>query len=66
VRMYYALTNFYQNHRLYVKSRDDTQLLGDLGTANDPKRPKKDCEPLHESNINICMVMKTLIFAVLV
>jgi len=28
VYIYYALTNFYQNHRRYVKSRDDKQLLG--------------------------------------
>jgi hypothetical protein len=26
--MYYGLKNFYQNHRRYVKSRDDNQLLG--------------------------------------
>lgn len=30
VYMYYGLTNFYQNHRRYVKSRDDNQLLGQL------------------------------------
>lgn len=28
VYLYYGLKNFYQNHRRYVKSRDDTQLLG--------------------------------------
>lgn len=28
VYVYYSLTNFYQNHRRYVKSRDDNQLLG--------------------------------------
>lgn len=27
--MYYGLSNFYQNHRRYVKSRDDSQLNGD-------------------------------------
>lgn len=32
VYMYYGLTNFYQNHRRYVKSRDDNQLLGQLST----------------------------------
>uniref|UniRef100_A0A915I804 Cell cycle control protein n=1 Tax=Romanomermis culicivorax TaxID=13658 RepID=A0A915I804_ROMCU len=26
--VYYGLSNFYQNHRRYVKSRDDRQLLG--------------------------------------
>ncbi|XP_043468389.1 cell cycle control protein 50A isoform X1 [Leptopilina heterotoma] len=30
VYMYYGLTNFYQNHRRYVKSRDDNQLLGEV------------------------------------
>lgn len=29
--MYYGLSNFYQNHRRYVKSRDDGQLNGDPG-----------------------------------
>ncbi|XP_067126950.1 cell cycle control protein 50A [Centruroides vittatus] len=28
VYMYYGLTNYYQNHRRYVKSRDDAQLVG--------------------------------------
>lgn len=28
VFIYYGLRNFYQNHRRYVKSRDDNQLLG--------------------------------------
>ena len=28
VYMYYKLSNFYQNHRRYVKSRSDTQLSG--------------------------------------
>lgn len=28
--MYYGLTNYYQNHRRYVKSRDDYQLMGYL------------------------------------
>jgi len=29
VYVYYKMTNFYQNHRRYVKSRSDTQLSGD-------------------------------------
>ncbi|KAJ3438364.1 cell cycle control protein [Anaeramoeba flamelloides] len=29
VYFYYQLTNYYQNHRRYVKSRDDTQLGGE-------------------------------------
>ncbi|KAL1466790.1 hypothetical protein MTO96_026423 [Rhipicephalus appendiculatus] len=39
VYVYYGLTNFYQNHRRYVKSRDDTQLLGK------PLQTNLDCEP---------------------
>ncbi|CAG0884403.1 unnamed protein product [Cyprideis torosa] len=39
--LYYGLTNFYQNHRRYVKSRDDSQLLGvDLQA-----KPDSDCAP---------------------
>lgn len=40
VYMYYGLTNYYQNHRRYVKSRDDDQLLGRLSTT-----PSSDCIP---------------------
>lgn len=40
VYMYYGLTNFYQNHRRYVKSRDDNQLLGQLSEI-----VSSDCEP---------------------
>lgn len=40
VYMYYGLTNYYQNHRRYVKSRDDDQLLGRLQQA-----PSTDCAP---------------------
>ncbi|XP_019756571.1 cell cycle control protein 50A isoform X2 [Dendroctonus ponderosae] len=40
VFMYYGLSNFYQNHRRYVKSRDDNQLLGNLGVD-----PIHDCKP---------------------
>jgi len=39
VFIYYGLTNFYQNHRRYVKSRDDKQLYGDLSSEN------QDCAP---------------------
>ena len=35
VYMYYALTNFYQNHRRYVKSRDTKQLRGIYRTATE-------------------------------
>ncbi|KAK6639882.1 hypothetical protein RUM43_008157 [Polyplax serrata] len=40
VMMFYGLTNFYQNHRRYVKSRDDNQLRGKLSDT-----PSSDCQP---------------------
>ncbi|XP_024275574.1 cell cycle control protein 50A [Oncorhynchus tshawytscha] len=42
VFMYYGLSNFYQNHRRYVKSRDDSQLNGDTTSL---MTPSKECEP---------------------
>ncbi|XP_052863937.1 cell cycle control protein 50A-like [Anopheles cruzii] len=40
VYLYYALTNFYQNHRQYTLSRDDGQLQGVLS-----KTPSERCRP---------------------
>eukprot|EP01136_Pigoraptor_vietnamica_P020686 Opistho-1_new@69904 len=40
VYMYYGLTNYYQNHGRYVKSRDDLQLQGQSSKA------APDCDPL--------------------
>lgn len=45
VFIYYSLTNFYQNHRRYVKSRDDSQLYGS-------KSISQDCEPFAYKKIN--------------
>ncbi|XP_003424610.1 cell cycle control protein 50A isoform X2 [Nasonia vitripennis] len=47
VYMYYGLTNFYQNHRRYVKSRDDNQLLGQLSPM-----VSSDCEPFAYADKN--------------
>lgn len=44
VLFYYRLTNFYQNHRRYVKSYDQSQLSGDF-VVNDTIS-KSDCDPL--------------------
>lgn len=46
VYMYYELTNFYQNHRRYVKSRDDDQLLGKFGEAG--AEAPSDCKPFDQ------------------
>jgi len=41
--MYYRLENFYQNHRRYVKSRNDAQLRGDVVSKYSAL---EDCDPL--------------------
>jgi len=43
VYFYYKLTNFYQNHRRYVKSRSDPQLRGD------PNPDTGNCDPLEKN-----------------
>ncbi|KAG6521852.1 ALA-interacting subunit 1-like [Zingiber officinale] len=45
IYVYYQLDNFYQNHRRYVKSRNDAQLK-DRGKANDTS----GCDPEDASN----------------
>jgi len=35
VYVYYELDNFYQNHRRYVKSRDEKQLFGQYRSEAD-------------------------------
>ena len=44
IYLYYGLTNFYQNHRRYVKSRDELQLLGKID-----KEPSDDCSGYDKS-----------------
>jgi len=43
--MYYKLTDFYQNHRRYVKSRSDAQLRGVESLA--PSDIEADCTDVH-------------------
>ncbi|XP_078368787.1 cell cycle control protein 50A-like isoform X2 [Oculina patagonica] len=45
VYMYYGLSNFYQNHRRYVRSRDDLQLHGQLNG-----KVSSDCDPFGTFN----------------
>lgn len=47
--MYYGLSNFYQNHRRYVRSRDDSQLKGDV---INPENLNTDCEPFKVTSSN--------------
>ncbi|KAM0713629.1 hypothetical protein Q7P37_010591 [Cladosporium fusiforme] len=44
VLLYYQLTNFYQNHRRYVKSFDSAQLNGEKRSTKDIDG--SDCDPL--------------------
>ncbi|KAK0448361.1 cell cycle control protein [Desarmillaria tabescens] len=44
VFLYYKLTNFYQNHRRYVKSLDSDQLKGSYVSPSD--LDSSDCKPL--------------------
>lgn len=48
VFLYYKLTNFYQNHRRYIKSLDSQQLLGQNRSASDLN--SGECKPLGEQN----------------
>lgn len=41
VFIYYGLVNFYQNHRRYVKSRSDNQLIGNVFN-------ERNCEPFQK------------------
>jgi len=43
VYFYYKLENYYQNHRRYVKSRDDSQLRGQVVTS---VSTLQDCDPM--------------------
>ena len=43
VFIFYSLTNFYQNHRRYLRSRNDHQLLGNLDY--DDWGNTDDCDP---------------------
>lgn len=44
VYFYYGLVNYYQNHRRYVKSRDDKQLLGKTD------RVVGECQPFQKAS----------------
>ena len=60
IYLYYGLTNFYQNHRRYVKSRDELQLLGDV-----TKKPSDDCsgyDKVGDKNIVPCGAIANSLF----
>jgi hypothetical protein len=45
VYVYYQLDNFYQNHRRYVKSRSNAQLMGEYL----PDEDLDDCDPIKKN-----------------
>lgn len=47
VMLYYELSNFYQNHRRYVKSKSEEQLTGTVFTSTGGLA---DCDPLRSRN----------------
>jgi hypothetical protein len=50
VLFYYKLTNFFQNHRRYVKSLNSDQLKGKGVSAHDLQN--SDCKPLAQAKVN--------------
>ena len=46
VYVYYQLDNFYQNHRRYVKSRSNAQLMGEWQDVGD----LDDCDPIKKNS----------------
>jgi hypothetical protein len=51
VFLYYKLSNFFQNHRRYVKSLESGQLTGDAKTADD-LNSSGNCKPLATRLVN--------------
>ena len=50
VYIYYELSNFYQNHRRYVKSRDDDQLAAGNGVNPSASAYSTNCDPRSTSS----------------
>lgn len=46
ILIYYQLENFHQNHRDYVKSRDNFQLLGTVGSEQAALQAR-ECDPMN-------------------
>ncbi|KAJ6416821.1 hypothetical protein OIU84_002659 [Salix udensis] len=55
IYIYYQLDNYYQNHRRYVKSRSDQQLLHGLKSSN-----TGSCEPEESNNGLPCCPLKNI------
>lgn len=53
VFVYYGLSNFFQNHRRYVRSRDDVQLNG---KSVGPSSINSDCAPYDKPNSSATVI----------
>jgi hypothetical protein len=68
VYVYYQLSNFYQNHRRYVKSYDRSQLLGCTSTSGgscSAYAPSTQCDPLVNNGtllLNPCGLIANSLF----
>ena len=62
VLVHYEMGDFYQNHRLYVVSRDDDQLRG---SRDQTSLAKENCDPLQEvgnQTLNPCGLVANTLF----
>jgi len=62
ILIHYEIDNFYQNHKYYVDSRNDNQLLGSFERT---KLTDEDCNPLNEINgvwLNPCGLIANTFF----
>jgi hypothetical protein len=46
IMVYYQLNNFYQNHRRYVKSKSNSQLIGNIYSKEELQKAS-DCDPIY-------------------
>ncbi|ODV95533.1 hypothetical protein PACTADRAFT_50244 [Pachysolen tannophilus NRRL Y-2460] len=62
IYLYYKLTNFYQNHREYVKSYDLNQLKGDAVTESNLDSECKPLKTLNDKIIYPCGLVANSVF----
>jgi len=62
VLIHYELSHFYQNHRLYVTSRDDEQLKGAIVQTELAKDNCKPLQKLGDQTINPCGLVANTFF----